>query len=103
MSKEIGETITKIISLLQFCGYEEQATWFKEKLAQLDKSTKNNDVFVQVANEIQNVLAGQGSFTDLPLSPPDNSNLSRDEIRHQQWGLAKRLDALLQTECEKVK
>jgi hypothetical protein len=96
MSAELHEILNAIIELLQLCGWEERATWFIAKQETLNQFPDLGDSRVQEAvSELRSVLAGQGSLTDLPLSPSPTSGLSRNDARKRQWELAKRLDALL--------
>lgn len=96
MSTELLETIKAVAELLQLCGWEDRAAWFNTRLDRLRQlHDAGNAQSLETLNEIKSVLSGQGSLTDLPLSPAPASGLSRDEARKRQWELAKRLDFLL--------
>lgn len=97
MRTELHETLDALIELLQLCGWEELATWFNTRLERLKQFPDLGDPQAQeIMAEIRSVLAGQGSLTDLPLSPAPASGLSRDDARKKQWALAKRLDVFLE-------
>ena len=83
----------KIISLLEQtskllseCGATEKSNWFNEKIIEL-KNTNNHDLLI----EINNILGGQGSFSDLSLIPGKESKLSQEEARNIQWELTEKL------------
>lgn len=45
-----------------------------------------------IFKEIQGILAGMGSFSDLPLSPSPESGLTREQARLRQWDLVSEID-----------
>ena len=97
MMNDLLQTINSIIDLLQACGWDDRADWFIGKRNELtEHAASNHEAYKSILQEIRSVLAGQGSFTDLPLAPKPESPLTREEARKQQWDLAKKLDVCIQ-------
>jgi hypothetical protein len=87
MKNNLIETIRKIISLLDECSYFNQADWFKERLVILQSSELNSELFMSSLREIQDIIAGSGSFSDLSMIPNKISKLSREEANQRKWDL----------------
>lgn len=88
----IESVLHEIVKLLQACGEQDKASWFREKVDQLQLSTDNSSLRKQLLAEIQTNLTGMGSFADISLRPPLESGLSRREARQKQWGLVDEFD-----------
>lgn len=103
MMNDIVKTLDQMIALLQSCGWNERAAWFVDKKAWLlQNADREHEVLDQTLKEIKSSLAGQGSFTDIPLSPAPDSDLTRDMLRRKQWDLARSLDLQLQQGIEAI-
>jgi hypothetical protein len=92
MKSQLTAIINKIIYLLKECKWQNKALWFEEKLDVINKYDETALEFITAITQIKSILAGMGSFTDLPLMPSKDSGLSEDEARIMQFDLAKKLD-----------
>lgn len=88
--KELINIISQIVSLLNECGWDEKAAWYsdvKEKLRRRDVcSEESRNCLI----ELENSIAGMGSFSDLPMKSK-TGNRTQQELRDQQWDLAEKL------------
>lgn len=73
------------------CGWPEKAQWFKEKAAVIDALEQDSLEFDIEIKAIKKIISGMGSFTDLPLYPKTDSNLTEQEASNLQWELADKL------------
>lgn len=95
MKQEIVKTLGAMAELLSSCGWTDQAIRLKAAMTRISsKRTSRADV-ASAVTDLKKVIAGQGSFTDIPLSPLPGCHLSREELRCRQWALAVKLDELL--------
>lgn len=95
MKQPILDTIASIMDLLTSYGFEDEARWFGDRKATLERETVDSSAFKSTLREIENILAGMGSFDDIPLNPPGNSGLTRHQARAKQTELADRLFNLI--------
>ena len=72
--------------LLSECGAMEKSQWFSDKINELQNTNSENTLL-----EIKNILGGQGSFSDLSLIPGNESKLTPEEARNQQWEITEKL------------
>jgi hypothetical protein len=90
MKNQLLKLIQMAIDLLIDCGWEDKAKWFSD----LKKSIENTDQcakeFNKYLNEIDNVLSGMGSFSDLPLKDRTGRK-SEQDIRNLQWELVEKI------------
>jgi hypothetical protein len=87
--EEIVELVAKTIWLLNECDLSDRAEWFEDKREILRKGSE--DEVINALNEIDKILAGIGSFSDLPLIPKKGSVLNKLEAREMQWNLVEQL------------
>ena len=52
------------------------------------KNPVDSDSFQNDLREVKSIIGGMGSFSDLPMIPNEDSNLTKDEARKMQWTLA---------------
>lgn len=91
MKKTLLKTIDEIIDLLTVCDWPDEASWFAAKQKLLRALDPHGAEFRRELAEIKNVIAGMGSFTDVPLYPKKGVKLTAQEARNKQWELAERL------------
>ena len=87
--EEIISLLNKAIWLLKECNYPDKALWFEEKVSDLKAGNKKE--INNTLEEIKYILAGMGSFSDLPLIPKEGSNLNESDARYMQWDLVEQL------------
>lgn len=95
MKSELVNIITQIIYLLNECNWQNKALWFADKLDKINRYHEGTEEFISLTKDIQKIIAGMGSFTDLPLMPREESLLSYDYVRSMQFELAVRLDTVI--------
>jgi hypothetical protein len=88
----LGEILKQIIELLDGCGLTTMAQWFRERLLVVSREEPSSEAFQCVIKEIKSIIAGMGSFTDLPLTHIAPSRLTPEMARRRQWELADQLD-----------
>lgn len=86
---EIILLLNKAVWLLRECNYFDKANWFEEKISELNAGNKNETI--NTLREIKSILAGMGSFSDLPLMPEKGSNITHSDAREIQWDLVEQL------------
>lgn len=101
MKNELIKIIRSIIELLIECNWIDKANWFKEKLETIERSDEGSEEFIIILREIKKIIAGMGSFTDLPMIPKQNSKLSKGEARLKHFDLAEQLDKVIIVLLEK--
>jgi hypothetical protein len=80
-------------ALLAECGWEDRATWFREKRSKLEALAAAPDELRAELKSLRGVLVGMGSFSDLPMYPRDGSDLTVLDARNKQWELTERIGA----------
>ena len=78
--------------LLRACSWPQQADWFSKHAALLESAQDDNLVRVSELNIIQDILAGAGSFSDLPMIPIVGSGMTEAEARDKVWQLVEAID-----------
>ncbi len=91
MKKQLLGTISEIIELLAQCNWEDRADWFRSRMTVIRELNPTSDEFRQELLALRAAIAGMGSFTDLPLYPRAESNLTLEQAGHRQWDLAEKL------------
>ncbi len=81
-----------MIDLLIECNFKDKANWLQYRLNILKQNNEGEKDFHIAVVEIKSVLAGMGSFMDLPLVPKKGSKLTEDKVRELQWDLVKEFD-----------
>jgi hypothetical protein len=93
MKEKLFQTMDEIIDLLEKCDWDDKANWFKSKQQVLQKLDFNSEEFRRELAELDDIIAGMGSFTDLPLYPKKGAKLTAQEAKNRQWDLAEKLGA----------
>ena len=91
MKKDLLEIIDEIVALLTKCNLREKANWFRIKAKRLKGLEQNSKEYKDELLEIKSIIAGMGSFSDLPMYPKKGSGLSEEEASNKQWDLAAKL------------
>ena len=91
MKSRLVEQLSEARDLLQTCGWEEEARWFGVKAESLLSLDPLSHAFQQDVQEISKILAGIGSFSDIPLRPIEGSNLSEEDATRAQWRLGEEI------------
>ena len=79
-----------MIELLTDCGWQDKAKWFSELKKCIENTDQDAKEFNRYLNEIDNVLSGMGSFSDLPLKDKTGKK-SEQEVRNLQWELVEKI------------
>lgn len=95
MKEALIKAINEIIELLEACNWPDKANWFKERLARIEVYGEDSKEFLKTIKEVQSIIAGMGSFSDLPLVPRKGTSMSKEEAARKQWELGNRLDAII--------
>lgn len=91
MKDRLLNLLSRVIELLVDCGWQEEANWFEKIRAEIDASSAGSQPFRAQLAKLDSVLAGIGSFGDLPLKSK-SGNMSEQEVRELQWQLLEDLD-----------
>lgn len=86
MIDRLLDLISRTIELLKDCGWQDKAAWFEELVTVFESNSPETDVFQNKLNELDSILTGMGSFSDIPLTSK-SGRLSEQEIRNIQWEL----------------
>ncbi|MFO1006490.1 MAG: hypothetical protein U0929_11060 [Planctomycetaceae bacterium] len=78
--------------LLRSCSWTQQAEWFCKKAECLEALNEDQIAASSHLNDIQGVLAGAGSFSDLPMVPSSESGITESEARDKAWELVGAID-----------
>ena len=90
MKNQLLELIQVVIDLLIDCGWEDKAKWFIELKNAIENTTKGSKEFNRYLDDLENVLSGIGSFSDLPLKDRTGKK-SEQVVRNLQWELVEQL------------
>ncbi len=86
MKNELLISIQMTIELLTKCGWENKAEWFSEHKKAIENAAQGSKEFNNYLTELDHVLSGMGSFSDLPLRDI-TGKMSEQEVRNLQWEL----------------
>ncbi len=86
MTDSLLNLLSRTIELLRDCGWQDKANWFEETKTVFESNSSETEVFQQKLSELDSILTGMGSFSDIPLSSK-SGKLSDQEIRNIQWEL----------------
>lgn len=95
MKQRFDQILREIASLLRLCRWEEKAEWFDERRKKTRPLAVQSPEFKSELRSIRKIIAGMGSFTDLPLVPPKGSGMREKEATARQWELANQLDEVI--------
>ncbi len=91
MKKDLLQVVNEVIGLLVECDLLDRAAWFKHKRDLLSNLSEDSKEFCDELKGLNRILAGMGSFADLPMVPKNGSSLSKTEARSRQEDLAEEL------------
>jgi hypothetical protein len=91
----IIEALQRTEQLLTECGWDDRAEWFRLRRARIEAAVEDSDEYKAVLQEINSILVGMGSFSDVPMYRKEGSTLTRDVARQQQWDLTAALGDLV--------
>jgi hypothetical protein len=91
MKEDLLTIILEIVKLLSLCGWKSKAEWFREKAERIQALDINSQEFRTELLQLNRIIAGMGSFDDLPLFPNKESGLSKEGARLKQTELALKL------------
>ena len=94
MKSELTKALGEAGELCEISGYTKQAQWFRDRIQMVQQF--DHTQLPDVLKEIKGMLAGMGSFSDLPLSPSPDSGMTREQARHRQWDLVTEIDAAIE-------
>ena len=97
MRDDFVSTVDDVIRLLNECNEGGRAQWFAERQAIMKASPTTSAEFQDAIAQVQDILVGMGSFSDLALTPRKHSALTREVAREQQWDLTERLGTLVRS------
>ena len=89
------KTLSKIISLLEECGWEKKAAWFLNIQKEINGLNPNSKTFQNLLIALEDSLTGMGSFNDLPLKSKVG-NKNEEELKNQQWNLVEELGDIIE-------
>jgi len=90
MKNQLLKLIQVVIELLIDCGLEDKAKWFSELKYTIENTDQGSNEFNKYLIEIDNVLSGIGSFSDLPLKDRTGRK-SEQDVRNLQWELVEQI------------
>jgi hypothetical protein len=95
MKREILTALQRAERLLIECGWDDRAAWFRVRRERLQSLPEASDELKNIAREIDGILVGRGSFSDVPMYPKSGSLLTRKQARAEQWALTDELHKVL--------
>jgi len=81
--------------LLRACGWDNRAEWLASRRRVVESAPRTAPEFREALNDLQSVLVGMGSFSDVPMYPKPGAGLTRQEALNQQWDLTETLGAAI--------
>ena len=96
MKDNLTKFVEEASKLCHDCGYEEQGTWFDQRILELSDPQKQ----LGALQAIDRSLAGMGSFSDLPLAPPSDYPLTKQALRTRQWELVELISEAITNHAE---
>ncbi|MFH0790211.1 MAG: hypothetical protein V2A64_01105 [Candidatus Omnitrophota bacterium] len=98
MREHLIDILQDIIDLLMACGFCDRALWFIERLNRVKSIDVLSSDLQVLLKEIDDIIWGAGSFSDLSLVPKNNVDFTRKQARQLQRTLA----SALSEEIEKI-
>lgn len=95
MKSQLINLIQIVIELLIDCGWEDNAKWFSEYESEIENVAQGSERFNELLEELDGVLSGMGSLSDLPLKDRTGKR-SEQEIRSLQWDLVEQLGDVIE-------
>ena len=89
--QELLAALDEAISFLEEYGWSEKAPWFRDRKEAIRMAGADTEAIRSEAQRIRKIIAGMGSFTDLPVQP--RSGAAADVLAGQkrQGDIADRL------------
>lgn len=89
MISQLTDLLSEASRLCQDSGYQEQSNWLRDRIQRIEVASLEE--LSSLLDEIQSILAGMGSFSDLPLRSNTQSGVTDKEIRCRQWELVEQI------------
>ena len=96
MKKDLLALVDQAIELLTDCGCPTEADWFGEVRRTIEATSQKSSEFADCLRRLDRVLAGMGSFTDIPLRS-QSGRMTDQDARSLQWKLAADLGDAIET------
>lgn len=81
--------------LLRECGWDDRAEWLERRRKIVETKPPMRPEFREALTDIESVLVGMGSFSDVPMYPKPGARLTRQEAMNQQWDLTQTIGATI--------
>lgn len=91
MKSNLENILDEMLQLLAECELFEKAEWFKKKKELITDLKEDTPELKNELEMLKRVLAGMGSFSDLPMIPKAGSKLTEDDAEKLQQKLTERL------------
>jgi len=95
MKSQLIHLIQTVIELLNDCGWKDNAKWFSEYKSAIENVAQGSERFNELLDELDDVLSGMGSLSDLPLKDRTGKR-TEQEIRNLQWELVEQLGDVIE-------
>jgi hypothetical protein len=73
--------------LLRSCGWDDRADWIMSRRKTLETAPSSSPLFAEALHDLESILVGMGSFSDVPMYPKSGTRLTRKEALDLQWDL----------------
>jgi hypothetical protein len=94
MKEKLLGLLSRVIELLVDCGWKKEADWFSQIQNEIEHVPLDSAAMSECLSKLDSVLAGIGSFSDLPLKS-QSGRLTQQEIRDLQWSLVEELGSTI--------
>ena len=95
MREKLVSTLRQMEELLRACGWEDRAEWLAKRRVMVESTAPTAPEFLEALKELESVLVGMGSFSDVPMYPKPGTQLTRQDALTQQWDLTETLGATI--------
>lgn len=95
MRDELVAALARMEALLRECGWNEQADWLSARRNEFASLSPDSPSFHQKLRDLDAILAGMGSLSDVPMYPKEGSALTVLQARQQHWDLIALIDSLV--------
>ncbi|MDH5190282.1 MAG: hypothetical protein OEW89_03425 [Gammaproteobacteria bacterium] len=91
IKENILDTLIEITNLLDLCNIRDVSDLFRKDIDIIRDVDFNSDEGVTKLKNLKSKMVGMGSFTDIPLYPPESSSFSREDLEKKQLDLANKI------------
>jgi uncharacterized protein RhaS with RHS repeats len=74
---------------------EAEDRWLARRREVVESKSSTAPEFREALNDLESILVGMGSFSDVPMYPKPGARLTRQEALTQQWDLTETLGAAI--------